>query len=656
MSAVEVFADVAMAITAEELARLLNQLMVETQKEAARNTEAMVTRVVAELKKNEGDQKEERSNKNYRREFDKLETFGAKVDKWKEWSYKFVVALRAVDQKAGVMLEAVQKLDLQGNINSHAIGMQFGDEEEHVISKTKAEIFNVLSLRTTDEASGVVRGVEDMDGYVAWKRLYDKYNPRTPASLTQAWLEVVNPKRAKDLGEAGRMLDAWELKVAALEKEHGESPTTGLKAALLLKMLPESTHLTIVQGMDTKKLDFDALRTKVRLMMNVHVERITPKPMDIDETKREDGDWWQDGEYYEDTDVMAVGEACHRCGGFGHYARECGTAKGKGKDQGKGTGAGKGWGGKGKGGSADNATKGGGKGPKGGCFNCGGNHYARECPKGGGKGSKGKGITCYNCGGKGHRATQCPSSVAAVEQEEAEGEDITVDGVWRVSEVAMEDLWTSVRGRWRKKPRQAAKPLSSAAGVSGAGGRSLSNRFAVLQEYEPDCTTDHQDVEVQDHAPAKWIQEIGTDSQGKWVGTAEIVVDSAADESVCPWEWAKAFKVKEIPEEQRMRLRNASGGRIHHYGEKVINFTAGSQDDVMGMKFQVCDVQRPLAAVWRMVEKGNIVQFGPKAEDNYIYNPERNDKIALRRKGRSFVLDAEMVKLGRARDFTGQGN
>ena len=105
-----------------------------------------------------------------------------------------------------------------------------------------------------------------------------------------------------------------------------------------------------------------------------------------------------------------------------------------------------------------------------------------------------------------------------------------------------------------------------------------------------------------------------------------------------------------------MGLRNASGSRIHHYGAKVINFTTGSQDDVMGMKFQVCDVQRPLAAVWRMVERGNIVQFGPKAEDNYIYNPERNDKIALRRKGRSFVLDAEMVKLGRARDFTGQGN
>mmetsp|Transcript_104695 Transcript_104695/g.291473 ORF Transcript_104695/g.291473 Transcript_104695/m.291473 type:complete len:92 (+) Transcript_104695:136-411(+) len=48
-----------------------------------------------------------------------------------------------------------------------------------------------------------------------------------------------------------------------------------------------------------------------------------------------------------------------------------------------------------------------------GCFNCGGDHLARECPEGGGygkKGGKGKGggsKGCFNCGGD-HLARECP--------------------------------------------------------------------------------------------------------------------------------------------------------------------------------------------------------------------------------------------------------
>ena len=58
----------------------------------------------------------------------------------------------------------------------------------------------------------------------------------------------------------------------------------------------------------------------------------------------------------------------------------------------------------------------------------------------------------------------------------------------------------------------------------------------------------------------------------------------------------------------------------------------------------------------RIVEKGNIVRFGPRVEDNYILNPETQEKIMLRRKGRSFVLDAELVKPKKGEGFAGQGN
>ena len=37
--------------------------------------------------------------------------------------------------------------------------------------------------------------------------------------------------------EAGKAFNSWESMVVGLKKEHGEEPTTDLKASLLLKML-----------------------------------------------------------------------------------------------------------------------------------------------------------------------------------------------------------------------------------------------------------------------------------------------------------------------------------------------------------------------------------------------------------------------------------
>ena len=103
--------------------------------------------------------------------------------------------------------------------------------------RTQSEMFSALSLLTKGEANQLVRSCEDKNGYTAWKKLFDRFNPKTPASLAAAWQDAIRPKNIKDMREAGKAIDSWASQVVELKKEHGEEPTTGLKASLLLVTL-----------------------------------------------------------------------------------------------------------------------------------------------------------------------------------------------------------------------------------------------------------------------------------------------------------------------------------------------------------------------------------------------------------------------------------
>ena len=81
-----------------------------------------------------------------------------------------------------------------------------------------------------------------------------------------------------------------------------------------------------------------------------------------------------------------------------------------------------------------------------------------------------------------------------------------------------------------------------------------------------------------------------------------------------------------------------------HYGEKTAIFKTKGQKDIMSMGFQVSDVQKPLAAVWRIAERGNLIQFGPQDEDNFIANKETRKKIMMVRCNGSYIIEAEFVQ------------
>ena len=43
-----------------------------------------------------------------------------------------------------------------------------------------------------------------------------------------------------------------------------------------------------------------------------------------------------------------------------------------------------------------------------------------------------------------------------------------------------------------------------------------------------------------------WIQWCAEDEEGQTSGKDEIVVDSGAAESGCPWDWVSEFPIKEV--------------------------------------------------------------------------------------------------------------
>ena len=134
-------------------------------------------------------------------------------------------------------------------------------------------------------------------------------------------------------------------------------------------------------------------------------------------------------------------------------------------------------------------------------------------------------------------------------------------------------------------------------------------------------------VERDDNEEIQESQTVTTDERWADLGIGDITVDSGAEESCWPQGQGDVFVT--ISSKKRILLRTAHGRDMNHYGKKDITFKRGS--DIIGLKFQVTDVGEPLLAARRLVEKGNIVQFGPEPENNFIMTLESCKKIMMKR-------------------------
>ena len=563
--------------------------------------------------------------------------FGNNEDKWRSWQED--VADYIDSQQNGlkeVLKGAERQTDpigdswMQAQTEMHAI----------VVERHKANVYRALKALTTGEARTVVAGIRAENGYEAWRALHQRFGPSVAARQGRVMHELSQmvSKPAKTSAETRSLVTELERRIRVAEEITGDQLGDAHVKSILAAILDPVTraHTSAYQGAATKYHDLK--RVVLEFANNTAVVSSSggksdtgPEPMQLgqcgehshiwdvaaaaaDESMADDEEMW---EKVGDLAVVKATTQCYNCGGLGHLAQQCPSSptKGAGKS-GKG---GKKGGGKGdlpKGGpKGGQPGKGGGrKGPPGGCWNCAGPHYASECPmpaapaawttKGGGKGGKG------------------------------------AKGGFN----AMEHWW----------PEPSVRSLCSLR-VSETH---VANRFAALVEEDveyPALTkttlADYMPDPAVKRNPAPKVKKLGgmlsplvtvepaglnpVAAAPEWEAI-ELAVDSGASETVIPEDIVRSVAVAPSEASKRgVEYEVANGHRIPNLGQKT--FQAVTPEGVhRGITAQVCEVNKPLMSVSKLVRSGNTVVFAP--DGAYVQDNHTAERIYLHESGGMYMM------------------
>ena len=549
--------------------------------------------------------------------FKNLQVFSGDAKDFEEWSVKLGSLVAAADAKVHKLMKTVEsdcseEELVKGKYNE--LIPEFGQEDAEFIMKTSAEMYNVLLNITTGEANAVVRRSLG-SGWLSWKRLTSSLNPRTLASGIKSISAALNPQRIATASKADAVVDEWEDKLVKLQTEYGQVLTSKMKVAVLYSMMPKDLQEKVLDACavawdGTSEADagqlYEKVKAQIKNLAKARREMQGPKPMEVsritkswaDLSEEWDGGWgdaeemtakYEDHDHgHEEASIQYIGKGdgkskgkggfqgnCFVCGEFGHSQWDCLKGRGKGKGFGK-----EGYKGFGKDGYKGNfGYKGFGKdGYKGFGKN---SWYGKGTGNEYGKGGPTLQRACFGCGATDHLLRDCPknpNNIQRVQQDEEP--DILFIG--------------SVRDDWKHVPMKIGVPGGTQ--VHHCAPVALHNRFRVLEVDEEE-----------DDEEAAFVRAVEKGGSMLNLGIGDIIVDSAADESCWPVGQGDAYPT--LTTKKDLKLRIASGGEMTHYGEKHITFRyrGGENKDPVGLKFQVTDVKKPLLAVRRLVENGNVV-------------------------------------------------
>ena len=337
----------------------------------------------------------------------KPSVFSGDEVKFREWSKKvesFVTGVFGEQVRAALEWAAEHGTAISRDDLNTAFG-EGSDEEIENIHGIGSQLYTALQQLTTGEPFDLVTNVsaDSHGGFECWRKLFRRYDPATGSRKRNLLRAILNPGRAS-MNELQAAMERWEEMAMRYERRRDENGnreqlTESIRMAALESLLPEELENHVQLNM-SRLTDYETLRREITQYLEVRTgARIRDAPVNVAPTG---------GGRKKSPDDMDIGSM---------------QQKGKGGKHGKGS---KGKSGKGAGKSGK------GPGPHVKCWDCGGNHYQKDCPKqyhghshkGGGKGKHAKGgKSATHDKGKGKGSKPAVGSLENGENAQPEPED-----------------------------------------------------------------------------------------------------------------------------------------------------------------------------------------------------------------------------------------
>jgi hypothetical protein len=135
-----------------------------------------------------------------------------------------------------------------------------------------------------------------------------------------------------------------------------------------------------------------------------------------------------------------------------------------------------------------------------------------------------------------------------------------------------------------------------------------------------------------------------------------VLIDSGSTETVAPKDSLRGYELMSTDwSEAGKGYSAANGSDIPNLGEKIVKGQA-MNGMWCTMRFQICEVTKPLGSVSRICQAGSRVVFGPPNEGSYIEHVTTGKRTVLRQCKGLYYLDVWVAPADAKSTFTRQGN